>query len=141
MIRPIKLDAPSKVYSIYLMPAFMHPHFDKWAEQLWISCCWPYEIWPKLSQICVCVCSSKNLSKSGWCMCFSLIYGLFPEKMATTIYLRMLVYLLLLVVCKKNHGSQVKNKICISTMDTRAYCFPHSTVRNIFVFLNTTFLN
>ena len=24
MIRPIKLDAPSKVYSIYLMPAFMH---------------------------------------------------------------------------------------------------------------------
>ena len=57
MIRPIKLDAPSKVYSIYLMPAFMHPHFDKWAEQLWISCCWPYEIWPKLSQICVCVCA------------------------------------------------------------------------------------
>ena len=28
-----------------------------------------------------------------------------------------------------------------ATMDTRAYCFPHSTVRNIFVFLNTTFLN
>ena len=24
MIRPIKLDAPSKVYSIYLLPAFMH---------------------------------------------------------------------------------------------------------------------